>query len=122
MRSGPGTRSALGETDYVATFMKLARDYEHCYGDTSALSLPTRSYAYARILRDPTVRAKLLHGSDWPIIALPPAMELGVGRSLRAMGERNWMRRDVLIKQQLGFDDAYWRRAATVLRLPRGGQ
>jgi hypothetical protein len=36
---------------------------------------------------------------------------------LSAMVQRNWMRRDVLIKQQLGFDDAYWRRAAEVLRL-----
>ena len=27
------------------------------------------------------------------------------------MTERNWMRRDVLIKQALGFDDAYWHRA-----------
>jgi hypothetical protein len=61
-----------------------------------------------------------VHGSDWPIIALPPVTELGIGKSLATMGERNWMRRDVLIKQQLGFDDAYWRRAAQVLRLPRG--
>jgi hypothetical protein len=46
-------------------------------------------------------------------------MELSIVKSIKAMAERNWMRRDVLIKQQLGFDDAYWRRAAQVLRLPR---
>jgi hypothetical protein len=34
------------------------------------------------------------------------------------MREPNWMQRDVLIKQHLGFDDAYWRRAAQVLRMP----
>jgi hypothetical protein len=33
------------------------------------------------------------------------------------MLERNWMRRDVLIKQKLGFDEAYFRRGAKVLRL-----
>jgi hypothetical protein len=32
------------------------------------------------------------------------------------MKEKNWMRRDVLIKQRLGFDEAYWQRAAKVLR------
>ena len=96
----------------------MAREYEHFYGDTSALSLPTRSYAYDRVLNDPVVRAKLVHGSDWPIIPLPPVMELGIRRSLAAMRERNWMRRDVLIKQQLGFDDAYWRRAGQILSCP----
>jgi hypothetical protein len=65
------------------------------------------------------VRSKLVHGSDWPIIALPPLMDLGVRRSWSVMFEPNWMRRDIQIKQHLGFDDAYWRRAAEVLRLPR---
>jgi predicted TIM-barrel fold metal-dependent hydrolase len=114
-----GTRSVPSEVDYVDAFMTLAHKYEHLYGDTSALCLPTRSYAFDKLLHDDVVCAKLAHGSDWPIIALPPLMELGVVKSIRAVGERNWMRRDVLIKQQLGFDDAYWRRAAQVLRLPR---
>jgi predicted TIM-barrel fold metal-dependent hydrolase len=112
-----GTRSVPTETDYINGFMSLAHKYEHFYGDTSALCLPTRSYAFEKVLHDPIVRAKLVHGSDWPIIALPPLLELGVAKSLAAMNEPNWMRRDVLIKQQLGFDDAYWRRGAEVLRL-----
>jgi predicted TIM-barrel fold metal-dependent hydrolase len=115
-----GTRSVPSETDYLPTFMQMAHRYENLYGDTSALCLPTRSYAFEPILRDPVVRSKLVHGSDWPIIALPPLMELGIRRSFAAMRERNWMRRDVLIKQQLGFDDAYWRRGAEVLRLTGG--
>jgi hypothetical protein len=31
--------------------------------------------------------------------------------------EKNWMRRDVLIKQHLALDDAYFHRAASLLRL-----
>lgn len=112
-----GTRSMPGEADYLPQFMRLAHDYEHLYGDTAALSLPTRSYAYPAILQDKTVRRKLLHGSDWPIIPLPPAMELGVFPALALLREPNWLRRDCLIKQQLGFDDAYWNRAAAVLKL-----
>jgi predicted TIM-barrel fold metal-dependent hydrolase len=112
-----GTRSAPGEVDYVPEFVRMAHRYEHFYGDTSALNLPTRSYAYESILKDRVVREKLVHGSDWPIPVIPPVMDLGLGGSLAVMGEKNWMRRDVLIKERLGFDEAYWQRAATVLRL-----
>jgi predicted TIM-barrel fold metal-dependent hydrolase len=114
-----GTRSALGETDYVQTFMRFAREYEHCYGDTSALSLPMRWHAYRMTLADRIVREKLVHGSDWPIPAIPPFMQLGRGKSMETMRERNWMRRDVRIKEMLEFDDAYWQRAGKILRLPQ---
>jgi uncharacterized protein len=111
-----GTRSAPGETDFVESFMRLAREHEHCYGDTSALSLPTRWHAYRMTLRDRIVRQKLVHGSDWPIPAIPPFLQLGLSKSMAAMRERNWMRRDVRIKELLGFDDAYWHRAGKLLR------
>ncbi|HEV7299782.1 MAG TPA: amidohydrolase family protein [Tepidisphaeraceae bacterium] len=112
-----GTRSTLRETDYLPTFTRLAKEYEHCYGDTAALSLPTRSYAYRAILNDPQLREKIIHGSDWPILPVPPLMQIGVGKSFRLWRDRNWIRRDMAIKRALGFDDAYWHRAAKVLRL-----
>lgn len=113
-----GTRSVPSEPCYLDAFMRLARDHEHCYGDTSALNLPTRSYAYGPLMADATVRAKLLHGSDWPVMPLPSLRRHGLRRSLQHLRERNWIRRDVQLKQQLGFDDDYWHRAARVLRLP----
>ena len=113
-----GTRSTFTEPDYVARFARLCREYEHFYGDTAALNLPTRSHAYRTVLEDHVVREKLLHGSDWPIPVIPPATVLGLPAAADAWLERNWLRRDVLVKQRLGFDDAYWRRAARVLRLP----
>ena len=69
-------------------------------------------------LRDRIVREKLVHGSDWPIPAIPPFMQLGLSKSMATMRERNWMRRDVRIKETLGFDDAYWHRAGKILRMP----
>jgi hypothetical protein len=36
-------------------------------------------------------------------------------------GERNWLRRDVLVKRALGFDEDYWHRAAKLCRLPTNG-
>jgi hypothetical protein len=113
-----GTRSSPFEPDFVPAFVRLAREHEHLYGDTAALNTPTRNYAYRTILADEAVRRKLVHGSDWPVISLPP-LRLGLRTALRlTWAEPNWMRRDVLIKRALGFDDAYWHRAATLLRLP----
>jgi predicted TIM-barrel fold metal-dependent hydrolase len=113
-----GTKALPFETDYLPAFCRLAMDYEHFYGDTSALNLPLRSYAYKTILNDEVVRRKLVHGSDWPVVTIPPA-RMGRLKALRLLAtEGNWMRRDVLIKQALGLDDDYWHRAATLLRLP----
>jgi predicted TIM-barrel fold metal-dependent hydrolase len=114
-----GTRSRPFETDYLPTFLRMAREHENFYGDTSALNVPIRSYAYNKLLDDPEARQKLVHGSDWPIAVIPPA-RVGARNAMRlVIREKNWLRRDVLIKQALGFDEAYWRRAATILRLPK---
>jgi len=112
-----GTRSFPGETDFVPSFVRLAREYEKCYGDTAALNLPTRWYAWKTLLDDPDVRAKLVHGSDWPIPPFPPVRLLGLKRCIRLMRESNWLRRDLLIKRQLGLDDDYWHRAPRFLRM-----
>ena len=41
------------------------------------------------------------------------------GRRASELGwDANWMRRDVHIKQRLGLGEDYWRRAATILRMP----
>lgn len=112
-----GTRSRRSDPDYVPAFVRLAREYEHCYGDTSALNLPARSYAYDTILNDAAVRQKLVHGSDWPVMPWPPRRIGWLKAAGLLLTEGNWMRRDVLTKQALGFDEAYWHRAASLLRL-----
>jgi predicted TIM-barrel fold metal-dependent hydrolase len=109
-----GTRSALGETDFLPQWSQLAREYEHFYGDTAALNLPTRSYAYKTILEDGQLRAKLVHGSDWPILPVPPT-RAGLFEAMKMWTDLNWIRRDVRIKQKLGLDDAYWQRAAKLV-------
>lgn len=111
-----GTRSGIGEADHVETFRKLAHKYEHCYGDTAALNLPMRWHAYRQLRDDKVVQSKLVHGSDWPIPVLPPISQLGLKASLRSFEDSNWLRRDIFIKQQLGFDHDYWHRGAKILR------
>lgn len=114
-----GTRSAPGETCFVDTFVRMAKEHERFYGDTSALNLPTRAYAYRKVLDDAAVRAKLVHGSDWPIPPIPMPRHHGWRGSLRLVREGNALRRDVIIKRALGLTEPeYWARAAALLRLP----
>ncbi|HEY7114938.1 MAG TPA: amidohydrolase family protein, partial [Tepidisphaeraceae bacterium] len=112
-----GTRSALFETDYVDVFARMAKEHEHFYGDTSALNLPTRAHAYKTLFGDPAVMAKVIHGSDWPVIPIPPVTRLGLAATAELLHEPNWIKRDVKIKQRLGFGPEYWERGAKVLRL-----
>ena len=114
-----GTRSAKSETDYLPQWCRMALEHEHFYGDTAALNLPTRSYAYPILMADERLRAKLIHGSDWPVYPVPPASSLGLVETLRQWEERNWLRRDAAIKRKIGLDDAYFGRAAGILRLPK---
>ena len=112
-----GTRSRGRETDFLPRWCEMALEHEHFYGDTAALNLPTRSYAYPKLLADERLLNKLVHGSDWPVMPVPPAGRLGVVGALRAMKQHNWLRRDAQMKRQIGLDDAYFARAARLLRL-----
>lgn len=114
-----GSKATRSQKGYVDEFCEMAREYEHFYGDTSALNLSPRWHAYDHVLKDERVRNKLIHGSDWPIICYPSTKYVSVTKVPGMMFDLNWMRRDVKIKQAMGFDDAYFRRAAKVLRLPR---
>ena len=112
-----GTGRVPGEGSYLRQFMRLAREHERLYGDTAALSLPNRWGAYNVLLADDVVRSKLVHGSDWPVPAYPRPWRHGWRASRALVTERNQLRRDLLIKRALGFDDAYWQRGARILRL-----
>jgi predicted TIM-barrel fold metal-dependent hydrolase len=109
-----GTRARLGETDYVPTFARMAHEYEKLYGDTALLNFPSRSYAYDTIFNDAVVRQKVVHGSDWPLPPIPPR-RIGWLRAARLLAEKNWLLRDVRIKECLGFDAAFWQRTGSLL-------
>jgi predicted TIM-barrel fold metal-dependent hydrolase len=112
-----GSRLLPWEIDYFPNWVRLARDHENFYGDTAALNVPSRGYPYDTLLHDPLLRSKLVHGSDWPIISLPQFNRLSASTVIDLLREPNWMRRDVLIKRHLGFDDDYFHRSAKLLRV-----
>lgn len=111
------TRSIWGEPCYLDEFCAMAKEHEHFYGDTAAITLPNRSYCIKRILGDDAVRRKLVHGSDWPVISAP-LPRIGWSQYWSSWREPNWMKRDVIVKRAIGFDDDYFARAATILRMP----
>jgi predicted TIM-barrel fold metal-dependent hydrolase len=111
-----GTGRVPGEGSYLRQFMRLAREHEHLYGDTAGMSLPNRWGDYDALLRDDVVRRKLVHGSDWPVPAYPRPWRHGWRGSRALLAERNQLRRDLLIKRALGFDDAYWERGGELLK------
>ena len=110
-----GTRSTFTEPDYFDDFRQMVSEYPTLYGDTAALNLPARWHALRKILDDDLLRQRVVHGSDWPIPPIPPPAAWGT------LTEGNWLRRDVLVKRKLGFDDEYFKRASRVLRLDGRG-
>src|SRR5262249_7195219 len=54
-----GSRLLPWEIDYVPNWVRMARDYENLYGDTAALNVPNRWYAFDAIMKDPAVRKKI---------------------------------------------------------------
>jgi predicted TIM-barrel fold metal-dependent hydrolase len=111
-----GTRSVPWEEDHVPTFIRMTRQFEHLYGDTSALNWSPRSYAWPALLSDERARSRLVHGSDWPILPLPPVHLTGMEAAWEALREKNWLVRDMRIKQALGLvEDDYWQRAGKII-------
>ena len=72
-----------GEPTMLPTFMRMSREYEHFYGDTAALNLPTRSYAFTMLLADDArprqarPRQRLADPLDPAGVASGPASEPG---------------------------------------------
>lgn len=113
-----GTRGGPADPDYLWRFIRMTRQYENLYGDTSALNLPNRWYGLRRCMAERDVRQRLVHGSDWPIIPIPSPFQMSFAPALKLVRHRNWIQRDILIKKQLGLDEAYWHRAGRLLRCP----
>jgi predicted TIM-barrel fold metal-dependent hydrolase len=111
-----GTRSTFTEPDYFEDFRRMVNEYPKLYGDTAALNLPARWHALRKILDDPLLRTRVIHGSDWPIPPIPPPAGWGL------LSDGNWLRRDVRVKARLGFDGDYFNRASHVLRLTKNAE
>ena len=102
--SHAGTGRPTDKTDMLPHFLEMLGRYKRLWGDTSVLCAMHRRRDLLR-LRDAGVVERLVHGSDFPFPALPLQFkaELGEERARDLAGERNLLKRDLLLKAALGF-------------------
>jgi hypothetical protein len=105
--------------DQLPEFVELLKSYKNLWGDTSVLGTPGRVRDFARLLREPGVRDRLLHGSDFPFPISPLLFSDRIGRETaeRIARVKSWIKRDLDLKEALGIGRASARRAYQVARV-----
>jgi predicted TIM-barrel fold metal-dependent hydrolase len=118
-----GTGTMLLDPDYFDEFVAMTRQFPRLYGDNSALAgfnFRARPRAIRKMIEDPELQARILHGSDVPVPVTGAVMW-----ALGAMSWRDWrltaalanpIERDARIKQALGFAPETFTRLAGLLR------
>lgn len=102
--------------DQLPEFLALARRYPKLWGDTAVLGSLGRVRDFLRLLDEPFIRERLLHGSDFPFPVTPRAFADRIGNEAaeRIAGESNWLKKDLDLKEALGIGHASARRAYEV--------
>lgn len=118
-----GTGTMLLDPDYFGVFVEMTRQHPRLYGDNSALAganFRARPGAIRRMVQDPELAARILHGSDVPVPVTAAVMW-----AFGMVGWRDWRRtartanpieRDAQIKRALGFGEETFTRLAGLLR------
>ncbi|MSU51017.1 MAG: hypothetical protein EXS37_18315 [Opitutus sp.] len=118
-----GTGLMVLDPDYFDVFVEMTRRFPRLYGDNSALAscnFRARPGAIRRLLAEPELAARILHGSDVPVpvtAVLMWAFGLMPYRAWRDTAAiANPIERDFQIKRVLGFGAETFTRLATLLR------
>ncbi len=104
------TGSIGGERDYDRLLPLFAK-YPNLYGDISATTQFNRIGFLKKALKEPSLRGRLLYGTDWPLQYFPvvsPWYHLGSLSPLTAralMKIKNTWDRDVALKRALGVPE-----------------
>lgn len=100
-----GTGWPTDKPDQLPEFLALLKQYPKLWGDTAVLGSAGRVRDFTRLLDEPLARARLLHGSDFPFPIAPAAFSARIGEeAARRIGqERNWLKKDLDLKESLGI-------------------
>ena len=113
-----GKRLYLHERCSFSEWKRMALEHEHFYGDLSALLSPVRIPALREIARTPALSAKVVYGSDFPMVPWVPGLAFWTGpraaRSLRKV--ENPFDFPWKALSALGMPDGVFSRAANLLR------
>ncbi len=108
-----GSGWASDTPDQLPAFASLLKRYPKLWGDTSVLGTAGRVRDFYRLLDDPSLRDRLLHGSDFPFPISPISFSARVGKEQIAemARQRSWIAKDFQLKQALGVGQASAERA-----------
>lgn len=109
-----GTCGFFDPENYYPNFIRMLRQYDNLYGDTAVMASLIRWFALRRLGREEeSLRARILHGSDYP---LPPARLPYLFRiGLFPPERRNALSLDLRIKRSFGFGPRYESRILDLL-------
>lgn len=113
-----GAQMYLHERCFFKTFVRMAMDHEHLYGDLSAFGIPTRLKTLRAIQRNSAVLGKVVYGSDFPAIVMVRWFLFSLGwRGMKALlREKNPFEQAYQFMQRLEMPDEVFTRAGSILK------
>lgn len=114
-----GTRTFPYERSYLEEWKMLAREHPNFYGDLSAFTLPLHGTPLRGILNDPELVAKVLYGSDFPILPIPLWYGASIGwrSAWQIRSTPNPFNQYYLLLKRMNVPEEVFRRAQSLLRL-----
>jgi len=109
-----GTCGFFDPEDYYPSFVRMMEKYDNLYGDTAILASLIRWRALARLSQEPeSLRARILHGSDYPLptTRIPYLLRVGLFPPERG----NPLDLDFRVKQEFAIGSRYSDRALELL-------
>jgi predicted TIM-barrel fold metal-dependent hydrolase len=108
------------DEDYFPHLQDMMRTYAGLYCDTAVLASMFRWRCIPRMLTNPLVVSRTLHGSDFPFPSNPAVFwhRLHPKTLLRLLSIKNPLRRDWMLKRALGLPQEVFGRAATLFADP----
>ena len=102
-----GGRMFLHEKNYFEEWKKLALKYENVYGDLSAMINPVQNFNLKKIIKNDTLKKKVLFGTDYPAF---PIMPLQKSSNNIFIDCYNYL-------EKIGFDSTIYKNTEKVLNL-----
>jgi len=101
-----GTCAFFDREDYYPHFIEMMKGYDNLYGDTAIMASLIRWSSLKRLSREcPSIRSRILHGSDYPF---PPARLPYLFRTgLFPLACKNPLNMDLHIKQRFALGPNY---------------
>lgn len=117
-----GGRPLIDDERSFDELRRLVETYPSLYLDVSGMASIHRRSRLLRAIEDPTISARLLYGSDFPVPLHPWAFakELGIARCTKL--PQNYFDRDIAIKRGCKLDEAAMTRGYAVIGKQVPGQ